>query len=176
MADPFIGEIRMVGFSFAPVDWADADGQLIAISQNNALYSLYGTTYGGDGQKDFALPDLRGRAPIHCGKGPGLPEFKRGQHGGSTDVVLSEDELPSHEHAAKVNAKAAEANQGSPTGHYWAQLPRNAVLYSDSRDTPMAADAVEVAASGGGQAHANMQPYLTIRFCVSLAGLYPRRN
>ncbi len=176
MADPFVGEIRMVGFSFAPVHWADADGQLIPISQNEVLYSLYGTTYGGDGQKTFALPDLRGRAAIHCGKGPGLPAFKRGQHGGSTDVVLSEDELPPHSHTAKVSAKAGEANQIAPTGHYWAQLQRNAVLYSDSRDTVMAADAVEVEESGGGQAHTNMQPYLTIRFCVSLAGLYPQRN
>ncbi len=174
MTEPYIGEIRMVGFTFAPEGWANADGQFLPVSEHSALYSLYGTTYGGD-TTQFALPDLRGRVPIHCGQGPGLPPYQMGQAGGYPTVVLSTNEIPSHTHVATVNAKAADADQAAPTNNYWAQLTRGAAAYAANHDTPMAADAVQVGASGGGEAHQNMQPYLTIRFCVALEGIYPRR-
>lgn len=176
MAEPFIGEIRMVGFLFAPEYWANADGQLLSINEHQALYSLYGTTYGGDARTTFALPDLRGRVPIHVGHGPGLPDYQMGWAGGYPTVVLSEPQMPVHDHAATVNAKAADADQAAPTDHYWAQLARGATAYTTDHDTTMASDAVQVQPNtGGGQPHQNMQPYLTIRFCVSLNGIYPSR-
>jgi len=176
MADAYLGEIRMVGFTFAPRDWANADGQLEAISENTALFSLYGTLYGGDGRTTFALPDLRGRVPIHEGRGPGLPLYQMGLAGGYPTVVLSEPQMPVHDHAVTVSAKAADADQAAPTNHYWAQLARGAKAYAADHDTTMAGDAVAVYASGGGQPHQNMQPYLTIRFCVCLQGLFPSRS
>ena len=175
MAEPFIGEIRMVGFSYAPEYWANADGQLLSVSEHSALYSLYGTTYGGDGRNTFGLPDLRGRVPIHTGHGPGLPDYRMGMAGGSPTVTLSTNEIPSHAHTAKVKAKAAEGDQSAPTEHYWAQLARGATAYAADHDTTMATDAVQVDDAGGGHAHQNMQPFLTIRFCVSLNGVYPPR-
>ena len=175
MAEPFIGEIRMVGFSFAPLYWANADGQMLSIAEHNALYSLYGTTYGGDGKTNFALPDLRGRVPIHVGHGTGLPDYRMGMAGGFPTVNLSTNEIPPHTHTATANAKAEDADQAPPTDHYWAQLARGATAYATDHDTTMASDAVKVDETGGGHAHQNMQPYLTIRFCVSLSGIYPSR-
>jgi len=173
MADPYIGEIRMVGFTFAPEGWANADGQMLTVAEHSALYSLYGTTYGGDGRNTFGLPDLRGRVPIHCGQGPGLPSYQMGWAGGYPAVTLTAAEIPPHTHDATVNAKAAEGDQTSPENHYWGEPSRPA--YAASKDVTMAADAVEVGEGGGGQAHQNMQPYLTIRFCVALTGIYPSR-
>ena len=175
MAEPYIGEIRMVGFTFAPEGWANADGQMLAPSEYSALYSLYGTTYGGDGRSTFGLPDLRGRVPIHCGQGPGLPSYQMGWAGGYPTVVLSEPQMPAHDHTATVNAKAADADQAAPTDHYWAQLSRGAAAYAADHDTTMATDSVQVGPSGGSQPHQNMQPYLTIRFCVAMTGIYPSR-
>ena len=144
MADAYLGEIRMVGFQFAPRFWANADGQVLAINQNTALFSLYGTLYGGDGRSTFALPDLRGRVPIHTGNGPGLPYYQMGMAGGYPTVVLSEPEMPVHDHAVTVSAKAATADQAAPTDHYWAQLARGAAAYAADHDTTMAGDAVDV--------------------------------
>ena len=175
MAEPYIGEIRMVGFSYAPYWWANADGQLLPIDQNPALYSLYSTTYGGDGRTNFALPDLRGRVPIHVGQGPGLPTYHQGQAGGQPTVVLQANQAPSHTHPATVHAKAATADQTTPVGHFWAEPGRAA--YATDQDSTMHADAVQVQANtGGGQPHENRPPYLTIRFCVALMGVYPPRN
>ena len=174
MAEPFIGEIRMVGFTYAPRDWANADGQLIPIEQNPSLYALYGTTYGGDGRTNFALPDLRGRVPIHVGQGPGLPSYQQGWAGGQPSVVLRADQAPSHTHPATVHAKAATADQTTPAGHFWAEPGRAA--YTTDHDSTMHADAVQVQANtGGGQPHQNMPPYLTVRLCVALTGDWPVR-
>ncbi len=174
MAEAYIGEIRMVGFTYAPQYWANADGQILDIGQYQSLFALYGTLYGGDGRQTFALPDLRGRVPIHTGQGPGLPSFPQGSAGGVPSVVLAENEMPPHTHPAVAHAKAATADQTSPVDHYWAEPGRAA--YAADRDATMNEDAVQVLEnSGGGEAHYNMQPYLTIRFCVCLDGMWPPR-
>ena len=174
MAEPFIGEIRMVGFQFAPERWANADGQLMPIQQQATLYSLYGTTYGGDGVTNFALPDFRGRVPIHVGHGPGLPSYYQGQAAGYPAVTLQADQTPVHTHPSAVHAKSAAADLPAPADNYWAEAGRNS--FAADQDATMNANAVEVLANtGGGQAHENMQPFLTIRFCVSLEGVYPTR-
>jgi len=174
MADAYIGEIRMVGFTYAPQFWTNADGQMLDINSHQALYSLYGTLYGGDGRSNFGLPDFRGRVPIHCGRGPGLPDYEMGWAGGMPSVLLQTSQLPSHTHGATVHAKAATGDQTTPENHYWGEPSRPA--YAASKDVTMAADAVEVEASGGNQEHENRPPYLTIRFCVCLDGMYPPRN
>jgi microcystin-dependent protein len=174
MSEPFIGEIRMVGFAYAPEHWANADGQLLPIDQHAALFSLYSTTYGGDGRNNFALPDFRGRVPIHTGRGTGLLDYYMGQAGGAPSVTLQENQAPIHTHPASVHAKAATADQTAPTDHFWAETGRN--IFAADQDSTMNADAVQVQANtSGGQPHENMQPFLTIRFCVSLDGLYPPR-
>ena len=173
MSEAFIGEIRMVGFPFAPQYWANADGQMLPIDQNPSLYSLYGTTYGGDGVNTFALPDFRGRVPIHTGRGVGLLDYHMGQAGGAPSVVLQANQAPAHTHPATVHAKAAAADQPTPTDHFWAEPGRNG--FAADQDTTMNADAVQVQANSGGQPHENMQPFLTVRFCVSLDGIYPPR-
>ncbi|MBU0595155.1 tail fiber protein [Candidatus Bipolaricaulota bacterium] len=175
MAEPFIGEIRMVGFQYAPEGWANADGQLMQIQENPTLYSLYGTLYGGDGRTTFGLPDLRGRVPIHCGHGTGLLDYHMGDAGGHATVVLQANQAPVHTHPATVNAKAGGATQVSPEGNFWAEEGRTN-LYSAEKDVVMNEGAVQVQQNtGGGQPHENMPPYLTIRFCVALTGIYPPR-
>jgi len=173
MSEPFIGEIRMVGFQYAPEYWANADGQLLPVDQNPALYSLYSTLYGGDGRTNFGLPDFRGRVPIHTGRGVGLLDYHMGQAGGMPSVVLQADEAPVHTHPVTVQAKAATADQLTPTNHFWAEPSRAA--FAADHDSTMNADAVQVQANTGGQPHENMQPFLTVRFCVALDGVYPPR-
>ena len=174
--EPFIGEIRMVGFSYAPEGWANADGQMMSIQENPTLYSLYGTTYGGDGRTNFGLSNLRGRVPIHVGHGTGLPDYHMGQMGGQPTVVLQGNQVPSHTHPATVHAKAGSADQLTPAGHFWAE-PGRTNYYSADKDSTMNEGAVEVLENaGGGHAHENMPPYLTIRFCVALIGIYPPRS
>lgn len=171
--EPFIGEIRMVGFSYAPSGWANADGQLIPISQNPTLYALYATTYGGDGHQTFGLPDLRGRVPIHVGRGIGLPEYREGQMGGVPTVALHESQMPAHKHAVNAVGGRGSANSNDPIGHLWAQASAGQI-YSDAALTgEMNGNATSSA--GGTQAHENMAPYLTIRFCVALVGVWPTR-
>jgi len=173
MAEPFIGEIRMVGFQFAPERWCNADGQLMQISQNPTLFSLFGTLYGGNGTTTFGIPDFRGRVPIHTGHGTGLPTYQMGQAGGFPEVALGSAELPTHSHGTVVHAAAATGDQVTPQDHYWAEPQRAA--YLATKNATMADDAVEVVPAGGGNAHYNMQPYLTVRFCVALDGIYPQR-
>ena len=169
MAEPYIGEIRMVGFQYAPEGWANADGQLISVTENPALYSLYSTLYGGDGRSTFGVPDFRGRVPIHCNS-----QYRMGQMGGHPTVVLHDTQVPPHTHPTEVHAKAAEAHATNPEGHFWAEPGRAA--YAPDHDVVMNADAVDVKENtGGGQPHENMPPYLTVRFCVALTGLYPPR-
>ena len=166
MSTPILGEIRMFGFSFAPRGWAFCDGQLLPIAQNTALFSLLGTTYGGDGQVTFALPDLSGRMPMHRSS-----TFIQGQKAGTVNETLTVQQVPSHRHAIKTNAAAGTFAQ--PGGHVIATGPGKD--FSGSADsTKLKADSV--ATTGGGQSHNNMPPYLAIVFCIALQGIYPSRN
>ena len=182
MATPFLGQITMVGFTFAPRGWAFCDGQILPINQNQSLYSLLGTTYGGDGRTTFALPDLRGRGPMHVGNGHSL-----GQRGGEERHVLSVGELPSHAHGdavfseVTVNATSGVADKKSPVNNSLAAAPADPRLeekgYSTAApDTPMADGAVALPSVGGGQPHGNMPPFLAINFCIALQGIFPSRN
>jgi microcystin-dependent protein len=171
MSEPFIAEIRMVGFTFAPRGWAFCDGQLLPISQNTALFSLVGTTYGGDGRTTFGLPDLRGRVPVHQGTGPGLTNRRLGERGGTENETLLPGEIPSHTHA--VSAANAVPDREDLQGAVWTSQSNNPYTNVAPTDT-LRQDLVNTA--GGGQAHNNMGPWIAIRFCIALQGLYPSRN
>ena len=171
MSEPFLAEVRMVGFNFAPRGWAFCDGQILPINQNQSLYSLLGTTYGGDGRTSFALPDMRGRTPIHVGRSNGGQDHLLGQKSGEETHTLSGAEMPQHTHVAQAtNNPSADDN---PTGKVLGQasLP----LYA-AYNSPNTMGSGMVANVGGGQAHDNMQPYLVVNFCIALQGLFPSRN
>ena len=176
MADPFVGEIRMFGFNFAPTGWAMCNGQLMPISQNTALFSLLGTFYGGDGRTTFALPNLQGQAPVHQGQGPGLSQRFIGENSGSTNVTLLTTEMPSHTHTAGcLNSGAGLL--ASPQNNVWAgaagRTPPS--LYSNAGpNSPMSPQATSI--SGGGLPHNNMPPYLVLNFCIALQGVFPPRS
>lgn len=173
--DPFVAEIRIFPFNFAPKGWAFCDGQILPLSQNTALFSLLGTTYGGDGKTNFALPDFQGRVPIHPGQGPGLSLYDLGETGGSETVSLLQSEIPSHSHTVQCNSAAGGLT--SPTNNIWSPLSGRTPpkLYNSSSDgTFMSGNAVTPA--GGDQPHNNMQPYLTLNFCIALQGVYPPRT
>ncbi|MBA4175048.1 MAG: phage tail protein [Leptothrix sp. (in: Bacteria)] len=174
MSEPFIGEIRPFGFNFAPVGWAQCDGQLLSIAQYSALFSLLGTTYGGDGQSTFGLPDLRGRAPVHPGNGPGLPPVSQGEVGGAETVTLLPQHLPPHGHTTRASADLAAGT--SPAGNLMGAKGRGGVdVYAAPTNlTALAPGAVSSA--GSSQAHDNMQPSLVVNFCIALEGIYPSRN
>jgi microcystin-dependent protein len=174
--DAFIGSICIVGFNFCPRGYAEADGRLLPISSYNALFSLLGTTYGGDGRANFALPDLRGRVMIGNGQGPGLSSIRQGQRGGAESVTLTQAQLPAHSHSGHVNATSANGNADSPSGAVPARLPRNRVYNSSADGTQMAADSVTVGGGGGGQATPIRDPYLAVKVCIAIQGLYPSRN
>ena len=167
MSEPFLGQITMFAGNFAPRSWAFCDGQLLAISSNSALFSILGTTYGGDGRTTFGLPDLRGRAPMHPGNGPGLSSRRLGEKSGSETNTLTVNQLPSHGHNL---ASTAEADSTSPVG--------NLLAASDDRNYVSDAGSAMGAAgnTGGGQAVNNMQPYQTVNFIIALQGIYPSRN
>ncbi|WP_417412458.1 phage tail protein [Hoeflea sp.] len=170
MSEPFLAEIRMMGFNFAPRGWAFLDGQILPINQNQSLYSLLGSTYGGDGRTSFALPDLRSRAPVHRGVG-----FALGQKGGAETVTLTAAEISSHTH--QVTASSASGNARAPTDGLFAVETPPDLPYRDAEAATMTAlRSGTVSNGGGGQAHNNMQPYLTITFCIALQGLFPSRN
>ena len=162
MSEPFLGEIRIYGFNFAPRSWAACDGQLLPINQNQSLFSLLGTTYGGDGRTTFALPDLRGRAPMHEGSA-----YFLGRKSGEENHTLSLAETPAHTHGGRASAHAG--NSPVPTNNF----PGAANNLYRTADNLTALHAGTVANSGGSQAHNNMQPYLTLNFCIALQGLFP---
>ncbi|MGB1207370.1 MAG: phage tail protein [Chitinophagales bacterium] len=167
--EPFIGQIQAFGFNFAPRGWAKCDGQLLPISQNTALFSLLGTTYGGDGRTTFALPDLRGRLPMHQGQGAGLSNHPIGQQSGQEQVTLTSVEMPSHNHSLHGIRKAGQS-AGPKYG-----VVRND--YAPSDGTPNVSLGTDtVMPTGGGQPHNNMQPYLAVNYCIALEGAFPARN
>ena len=169
MSDPFIGEIIMFGGNFAPRSWAFCDGQLLAISSYSALFSILGTTYGGDGRTTFALPELRGRVAMHPGSGPGLSTRRLGEKSGAENVTLNTTQIPSHNHSLGV--KDDDADQGSPVNNALA----NANIYSGAApDAVMNSGAVHN--TGGGQQHTNIQPFLCVNYIIALQGTYPSRN
>lgn len=175
MSDPFVAEIRIFPFNFAPSGWAFCNGQLMPISQNTALFSLLGTFYGGDGKATFALPDLQGRAAMHPGQGPGLSLHDIGEQGGSDQVTLLQSELPSHVHS--LQAAGNNATQGTLTPNAALGTTTGGALYqtqTGSNLVPMSANALTPV--GGGLPHNNMQPYLTLNFCIALQGVFPARN
>ncbi len=171
MTDPFVAEIRIFPFSFAPTGWARCDGQLLPIQQNTALFALLGTTYGGDGRSTFALPDLQGSAPMHPGQGPGLSLHDLGEVGGSESVTLLASEIPVHAHV--LQAAALAADQPSPEGTLTATVASDSLYAPAAALAPMAPQAL--APAGGGRPHNNMMPYLTTYFCIALQGVYPPR-
>ena len=166
MSEPFLAEIKMVGFTFAPRGYAFCDGQLLPISQNQALFAILGTTYGGDGRTTFALPDLRGRVPIHPGDG-----FNLGSKFGEESHTLSVNEIPNHDHNAQASNLDATAN--SPENNIWA-AKRSGTNYGTASPNASLSSA-SIANAGGSQAHNNMQPFLTINFVIALQGLFPSR-
>jgi microcystin-dependent protein len=170
--DPFVAEIRIFPFNFAPKGWAWCDGQLLPLSQNTALFSLLGTTYGGDGKSNFALPDLQGRAPMHPGQGPGLSLHDLGETGGSETVTLLESEIPAHSHALRANTTLGDTP--TPAG---TTLARYANAYQQNTTANLVAmSPLALAPAGGDQPHNNMQPYLTFYFCIALQGVFPPRT
>jgi len=172
MSEPFIGEIRMFAGNFAPRGWAFCDGQLVAISQNDALFSLFGTIYGGDGRTTFALPDLRGRLPVHQGQGPSLPQWRMGQRAGAETVTLSAGELPAHQHGLQASTDTADAIE--PNDRVTADAATTNIY---GKGTPgVALNDQALAASGGGQPLNNLMPYLCVHFIVAQQGIYPSRN
>lgn len=174
MAEPFLGEIRMFGFNFNPRGWAQCNGQLLPIAQNTALFSLLGTIYGGDGRTTFALPELRGRFPMHYGNGPGLTGRPIGQRSGTEDVTLVTSQIPSHTHAATVTADVGDAT--SPVGTIPATANDGESNYRNSGSGTTLAAGTQGQASGGGQSHTNMPPYLAVNFCIALTGIFPSRS
>ena len=165
MAEPFLSEIRLMSFGFAPKGWAFTNGQLLPINQNQALFSLLGTTFGGDGRVNFALPDLQGRTPIHVGSGHTL-----GERGGEPAHTLSTSELPTHTHVA--NATNTNGTVIVPTGNLLAASPPNQLYIAPDKNL-QALSPGTLGNVGGSQAHLNMQPYLTLNFCIALQGIFP---
>ena len=171
--DPFVAEIRIFGFNFAPKGWAFCDGQILPLSQNTALFSLLGTTYGGDGRSNFALPNLQGSAPMFSGQGPGLSLRDLGETGGSETVTLLESELPSHPHTLRGNTlDVADTNVPSANASF--AQSSGGTLYQTATNTQLGPNALPPA--GGDQPHNNMQPYLTFYFAIALQGVYPPRS
>ena len=171
-SDPFVGQIEIVGFNFAPVGWAFCDGSLLPISQNTALFSLLGTFYGGDGIRTFALPDLRGRMAIGQGQGPGLSSMVIGEIGGEEQVTLTLNQIPTHNHVAM--GASASADGLSPTSDVWGTT--TVYLYSSTGSSLVGMNPGAIGSVGGGLPHENRSPYLVMNFIIALEGVYPARD
>lgn len=172
MSEPFIGEIKMFAGSFAPAGWALCNGQLLAISEYDTLFNLIGTTYGGDGQQDFALPDLQGRVPIHLGQGPGLSQtYQIGEKAGVEQVTLSTQHIPIHSHVPLASSAAGTSD--TPAGGVWAASSAKQFIVATPNATMAPLDS---GTAGGSQPHDNMLPYQTINFIISLFGIFPTQT
>ena len=172
-SEPFIGQLMVTGATFCPRGWAQADGQIISIAQNTALFSLLGTTYGGNGQTTFALPDLRGRSAIHQGTGPGLSNYVEGQVGGRESFTLTIDQMPAHTHG--VQATNATADKGGPDGRYLGGGVGDDDTYHDGPPNKIMAPAM-IQITGGNQPVSQRGPYLTLMWCIAMEGVFPSRN
>jgi len=172
--DPFLGEIRIMPYNFAPVGWALCQGQILPIAQYTALFSLLGTTFGGNGTSNFGLPNFQGNVPVDAGQGPGLSNYPVGERGGETSVTLLANQMPAHSHPVMGLAGSGDSN--TPVGHGFAQVASgrgSANLYAQTSDgTTM----VPTGATGGSQPHNNMAPYLALNFCIAMQGIYPTRS
>lgn len=181
MADQFVAEIRIFPFNFAPTGWAFCNGQLMPISQNTALFSLLGTTYGGDGKSTFALPNMQGNSPMHPGQGPGLSLHDLGEIGGTETVTLLQTEIPAHTHglSATTTASSFDGDSNNPTGAVWA-IPgadTGLIAYDKNPGNNKAAMSPQaLSITGGSQPHNNRQPYLVLNFCIALQGIFPPRG
>jgi microcystin-dependent protein len=173
MADPFVAEIRIFPFSFAPKGWAFCDGQLLPLSQNTALFSLLGTVYGGDGKSTFALPDLQGSVPVHPGQGSGLSQYFLGQMGGSETVTLLNSEMPAHSHGVLGVPGALPGNNNIPPGNSFAKSTNGTIYTTPANLVPMYEETTAIV--GSDFPHNNMMPYLTLNFCIALQGVFPPR-
>ena len=172
MSEPFVGEIRMFAGNFAPRGWAFCDGQLLAVSQNDALFSLLGTIYGGDGEMTFGLPDMRGRVPIHAGSGPGLSPRSLGAKAGSAKETLTVNQLPSHTHT--LNATTAAGTDNNPQGKMFPESPSVDWYFEIDPTENMASSAIT--SLGGSRSHTNLMPFLCINFIIALIGIYPSQH
>lgn len=173
MSDPFVGEIKMFAGNFPPNGWAFCQGQLLPISENDVLFNLIGTTYGGDGQETFALPNLSGRLPVHQGQGSGLTNRVIGELGGVEEVTLTVQQIPAHSHSQL--ASTALGTEGNAAGNVPAQS-NSLTLYRVPDNTPVALNAGTLLPAGGSQPHTNLQPYLCVNFIISLFGIYPTQS
>jgi microcystin-dependent protein len=172
MSEPFLGMIIIVPYNFAPRGWAFCSGQILPIAQNTALFSLLGTTFGGNGQTTFALPDLRGRVPNSSGQGPGLSSYDLGQVGGTESETMTINQMPAHNHL--VAATGADASSSKPEARFLANTGATA-LYADTSDGTLMGPTM-ITNTGGSQPFSLLQPYLTVNFCIALEGIFPSRN
>lgn len=172
MSEPFLGEIRIFPFNFAPIGWAMCQGQTLPISQNTALFSLLGTTYGGNGTSTFQLPDLRGRVPLAMGDASGLSAYELGQAGGAENVTITEAQMPAHTHALQASDALATATK--PLGKVLGRAHDK--TFADAPDGTTTLNTAAVASAGGGQPASVVQPYLALNFCIALQGIYPSRD
>jgi microcystin-dependent protein len=174
MSSPFLGQINIFGFNFAPQGWAFCNGQVLPISQNTALFAILGTTYGGNGTSTFALPNLQGAVPLGFGQGTGLSNYSLGQSGGAASVSLNVGQLPSHSHAAECQTGSGDE---SPSNAVWGTGGRGKPPAYAATSTPTAVmNATALSATGGNGAHNNLSPYLALSFCIALQGIFPSRN
>jgi len=172
MSEPFIGQIQLFGFNFPPRGWAFCDGQLLSISQNTALFSLLGTTFGGDGRTTFGLPEMRGRVPVHVGNGPGLSPITWGQRGGQENTTLGVNNLPAHNHQVRCNT--GDGNSDEPQDNFLSKAGGGETIYADSQNGAMNSGAT--ANVGGGQSFTNMPPFIGIYYSIAMQGIFPSRN
>jgi microcystin-dependent protein len=175
MSDQFLAEIRVFPFNFAPVGWAQCDGQILSIAQNTALFSLLGTTYGGNGFSTFALPNLQGMAPLDSGQGPGLAQRELGETGGETAVTLLATQMPSHNHSAQAFVGRG-TNANTPGPALTLSTGQGNFVYLGGVSPSATLDPSSLAPTGGSQPHNNLQPYLTLNFCIALQGIFPARS
>jgi microcystin-dependent protein len=178
MSDQFLGQISIFGFNFPPSGFAQCNGQILSIQQNQALFALLGTTYGGNGTSNFQLPNLQGQVPVHFGQGAGLSPYVLGQSGGQETHTLTVNEMPPHQHTPNY---AANADQASPVGNLWAPDPNGNITFANAPNELLASDPANpannaIGLAGGGQPHENRAPFLVLNFCIALLGIFPTRN